>query len=260
MRAAFSNSGLAGPGPLLELDGVARRFGGIEAVADVSLALDEGELLCIIGPNGCGKTTLFNLISGQLAPDAGAIRFDNRSIAGKQPYRVARLGVGRKFQVPGIYENLTVRENMAVPRFAAAGGGGLLGLFSKDEPRERVDDQLKLVRLDERADELAGLLSHGEKQWLEIGMLLASKPRLMLLDEPTAGMTMGETAATAQLLLRIHKHTGIAMIVIEHDMGFVRRLGCPIAVMMRGAFLCRGDYQEISADPRVREAYLGGHG
>lgn len=257
MKATGLDSGLAKAGPLLELTDVGKQFGGIEAVAGVSLTLAEGELLCIIGPNGCGKTTLFNLISGQFAPNAGRIRFRGADIAGKPAFRVARLGIGRKFQVPGIYENLTVRENLDVPRFAAIGRYGLAGLFRKDETGVELDDQLGMVHLAGRAGDLAGQLSHGEKQWLEIGMLLASRPSLMLLDEPTAGMTRGETAATAELLLRIHKHTGIATIVIEHDMGFVRRLGCPVAVMMRGAFLCRGDYAEISADPRVREAYLG---
>jgi urea transport system ATP-binding protein len=242
---------------LLELDNVVKRFGGIEAVSGVSLALAEGELLCIIGPNGCGKTTLFNLISGAFAPTSGAMRYEGRDIAGLAAWRVARLGIGRKFQVPGIYPELTVRQNFDVPLFAEAGRCGLLGLLDSSEPDTGFDELLAMVRLDGKADRPAGELSHGEKQWLEIGMVLASRPRLMLLDEPTAGMTMGETEATADLLLEIHERTGIAAIVIEHDMGFVRRLGCPIAVMMRGAILCRGGYEEVSANAEVREAYLG---
>lgn len=242
---------------LLELDNVAKRFGGIDAVSGISLALAADELLCIIGPNGCGKTTLFNLISGAFAPTSGAIRFQGQEIAGANPWRVARLGIGRKFQVPAIYPELTVRQNFDVPLFAEAGRRGLLGLFAHGPPDAGFDELLSMVRLGGKADRPAGELSHGEKQWLEIGMVLASRPRLMLLDEPTAGMTVGETQATADLLLEVHKRTGIAAIVIEHDMGFVRRLGCPIAVMMRGAILCQGDYEAVSANAEVREAYLG---
>lgn len=242
---------------LLELDDVAKSFGGVDAVSGVSLALAEGELLCIIGPNGCGKTTLFNLISGAFEPTSGGIRYQGRDIAGLAAWRVARLGIGRKFQVPGIYPELTVRQNFDVPLFAVAGRRGLLGLLDRGAPDAGFDELLAMVHLDGKADRPAGELSHGEKQWLEIGMVMASRPGLMLLDEPTAGMTVGETGATADLLLEIHRQSGIAAIVIEHDMGFVRRLGCPIAVMMRGAILCRGDYAAVSANRQVREAYLG---
>lgn len=242
---------------LLELDDVAKRFGGIEAVSGVSLTLAADELLCIIGPNGCGKTTLFNLISGAFAPTSGTLRFQGQDIAGANPWRVARMGIGRKFQVPAIYSELTVRQNFDVPLFAEAGRRGLLGLFDRGPIDAEFDELLAMVRLDGKAARPAGELSHGEKQWLEIGMVMASHPRLMLLDEPTAGMTVGETEATADLLLEIHRRKGIAAIVIEHDMGFVRRLDCPIAVMMRGAILCRGGYEEVSANQEVREAYLG---
>ncbi len=185
------------------------------------------------------------------------MRFGGRDVTGRAAWRVARRGVGRKFQVPGIYPELSVRENMDVPLFAASGRRGLRGLLERGAGAERVETLLATVGLAGKTNQPAGRLSHGEKQWLEIGMLLASGPRLMLLDEPTAGMTMAETEATAQLLLRIHKETGVAAIAIEHDMGFVRQLGCPVAVMMRGAILHRGSYGEVSADPRVREAYLG---
>ena len=241
----------------LEVRELAKDFGGLHAVAGLDLDLEDNELLCIIGPNGCGKTTFFNLLSGALPPSAGTIDFDGHAIAGLAPYAVSRLGIGRKFQVPGIYGALSVRENLDVPLFARAGRRGLRGLFAGRGPGGRVAELLHLTGLTDKADQPAGELAHGEKQWLEIAMLLAMEPRLMLLDEPTAGMTGAETEATAELLLRIHRETAIAAIVIEHDMGFVRRLGCPIAVMMSGRLLTRGSYDEISADPAVRKAYLG---
>ncbi len=241
----------------LEVRELAKDFGGLHAVAGLDLDLDDNELLCIIGPNGCGKTTFFNLLSGALPPSAGTIDFDGHAIAGLAPYAVSRLGIGRKFQVPGIYGALSVRENLDVPLFARAGRRGLRGLFAGRGPGGRVAELLHLTGLTDKADQPAGELAHGEKQWLEIAMLLAMEPRLMLLDEPTAGMTGAETEATAELLLRIHRETAIAAIVIEHDMGFVRRLGCPIAVMMSGRLLTRGSYDDISADPAVRKAYLG---
>ena len=242
---------------LLEVRELAKDFGGLHAVAGLDLDLGAGELLCIIGPNGCGKTTFFNLLSGAFPPSAGAIRFDGTAIAGRAPFVISRLGIGRKFQVPGIYGAMSVRENLDVPLFADAGRRGLRGLFAARGRGGRAAELLELTGLAGKAERPAGELAHGEKQWLEIAMLLATAPRLMLLDEPTAGMTVAETAATAELLLRIHRETAIAAIVIEHDMGFVRRLGCPIAVMMAGRLLTRGSYDQISADPAVREAYLG---
>ncbi len=239
----------------LSVEGLVKDFGGIHAVAGLSFELAERELLCIIGPNGCGKTTLFDLVTGRFAPTSGRIRFDGREIAGLRPFRIARLGIGRKFQVPGIYPDLTVRENLDVPLFAVAGRRGIRGLLGGG--RADVAELLELARLADKAEWPAGALSHGQKQWLEIAMLLASKPRLMLLDEPTAGMTIAETEATADLILRVHRQTGIAIVAIEHDIGFVRRLGCPVAVMMKGKFLTRGSYEEVRADPTVRAVYLG---
>jgi urea ABC transporter ATP-binding protein UrtD len=243
----------------LEVEDLAKDFGGIHAVDGLSLALAERELLCVIGPNGCGKTTLFNLITGEFPPSAGRLSFRGKELTGLRPFEISRLGIGRKFQVPAVYPALTVRENLAVPLFAETGRRGLRGLLARDDGRAgEASRVLDLVRLADQAEVPAGELSHGQKQWLEIGLLLASRPRLMLLDEPTAGMTLGETEATAELILRIHAETETAVVVIEHDMGFVRRLGCPVAVMLQGRILCRGSYEEVSADPRVREAYLGG--
>ncbi len=242
----------------LEVEDLAKDFGGVRAIAGLTLALAEGELLCIIGPNGCGKTTLFNLITGEFAPSAGCLRFRGRDLAGLRPFEISRLGIGRKFQVPAVYPALTVRENLTVPLFAEAGRRGLRGLFTRDRDANEAGRLLDLVRLADKASLPAGELSHGEKQWLEIALLLASRPRLLLLDEPTAGMTLGETEATAELILRIREETRAAIIVIEHDMAFVRRLGCPVAVMLQGRIQRRGTYAEVGADPLVREAYLGG--
>ncbi len=241
----------------LEVEDLAKDFGGIQAIAGLSLGLAEGELLCIIGPNGCGKTTLFNLITGEFAPTAGRLRLRGRDLAGLKPFEISRLGIGRKFQVPAVYPALTVRENLVVPLFAEAGRRGLSGLLVRDREAGKAARLLELVRLTDKAGVPAGELSHGEKQWLEIALLLASRPQLMLLDEPTAGMTIGETEATAELILRIREESQTAIVVIEHDMAFVRRLGCQVAVMLQGKILRRGGYAEVSADPVVREAYLG---
>lgn len=241
----------------LVVEGLSKDFGGIQAVSELSLELAGDELLCVIGPNGCGKTTVFNLLTGHFPPSAGRIRLDGHEITGLKPFEIARLGVGRKFQVPGVYPELTVRENLEVPLFAGAGRHGLRGLLATKSGSGDVVRLLELARLADKADWLAGTLSHGEKQWLEIAMLLAGKPRLMLLDEPTAGMTIAETEATADLILRVHRETGVAIVAIEHDLGFVRQLNCPIAVMMKGQILTRGSYEEVRANPLAREVYLG---
>ncbi len=242
---------------LLEVTGLAKDFDGVQVLAGVDLVLGEGELLCLIGPNGCGKTTLFNLLTGVLRPSGGAMRFAGHDLAGRRPQAIARQGIGRKFQVPRIFADLSVAENMTVPLLAGPAGAGPLALLSLGADRVRVDGLLARVRLAGRRETPAGQLSHGEKQWLEIAMVAAQSPRLMLLDEPTAGMTGAETAATAGLIRDLQRVTGIAAIVIEHDMGFVRTLGCPVAVMLRGRVHLRGTYDQIAADPEVRAAYLG---
>jgi len=242
----------------LEAEGLTKDFGGVQAVDNLSLRLERNELLCIIGPNGCGKTTLFNLITGALRPTKGTIRLSGEIITGLAPQLISRMGIARKFQIPGIYPELTVSENLAVPLFGKSGQKGLRGLLDRDHAEERATEILKMVRLSETRHKLAGELSHGEKQWLEIGMVVASRPRLILLDEPTAGMTVAETVATAKLILDFHRRSEVGVIVIEHDMSFVRRLQCPVAVMMEGRILRRGSLEDVSADPLVREAYLGG--
>ena len=233
-------------GSLLEVAGVEKDFGGIRAADGLSLTLGEGEMLCLIGPNGCGKTTLFNLITGAMKPDGGGLRFAGTDLRGLEPFQIARRGILRKFQVPGIYPELTVAENLTV---AVVG--------SEDESAARLDDLLALARLAGKRDLAAGSLSHGEKQWLEIAMVLARQPRLLLLDEPTNGMTAAETTATVALIRDLQGRFGCAVLVIEHDMGFVRDLSCPVALMVRGRILRQGSYAELQADPLVRETYLG---
>ncbi|WP_422366851.1 ATP-binding cassette domain-containing protein [Pelagibius sp.] len=232
--------------PLLEITGLEKDFGGVRAADGLDLSLSAGEMLCLIGPNGCGKTTLFNLITAAIASDAGALKFDGEDLRGLEPYQIARRGILRKFQVPGIYPELTVEENLSLA------AGGRPGIEAAD-----MEELLALARLSERRAVPAGTLAHGEKQSLEIVMVLAGKPRLLLLDEPTNGMTGSETAATVALIKTLHRDYGCAVVVIEHDMGFVEELDCPVALMLRGKIVRRGSFAALRDDPLVKEVYLG---
>jgi ABC-type uncharacterized transport system ATPase subunit len=212
-------------------------------------------LCCIIGPNGCGKTTLFNVITGTFAPSAGTVFYRGRDITGLPPHRIARFGIARKFQVPGIYQSLSVVENLEIP--LAADANGPFSLLCRRPVAGRVQSLLRRFGLADHAKRSAGTLPHGLKQWLEIATLLAGSAETVLLDEPTAGMSAAETVATAQLIQELRAEHGMTVLVIEHDMNFVRTLACPVVVMLRGAVLRRGSYAEVQADPTVREAYLG---
>jgi urea transport system ATP-binding protein len=243
----------------LTAQAVAKAYGGVRALDGLDLELGAAELLCIIGPNGCGKTTLLRVLSGETVPDSGRILLEGQPIHGRPAHRVARLGVARKLQRPGIWPELTVAENMAVPLFAVSGRYGLFGLFSRNRQRD-AHELLRLAGLAAHAHRRAGELAHGAKQWLEIAMLLALQPRLLLLDEPTAGMSPAETRRTADLIRRIRAEAAIAVIVIEHDLAFARAVEAPVAVMMRGRIVRRGSYADVAADTLVRELYLGRRG
>ena len=241
--------------PLLEIKGIHKSFGGVIALDGIDLSLEPGSLTCIIGPNGCGKTTLFNVVTGAFPPNEGRICFAGEDITGLPAYRIARKGVARKFQVPGIYPSLAVAENLEVA--LASRLKAPRRLLATREVRARLHDLLRFAQLAGKALVPAGQLAHGEKQWLEIAMLMGCDAELILLDEPTAGMTVGEAERTADLVKQISSELGKTILAIDHDMHFVRRLGCRVVVMMRGRVFRDGSYGEAQSDPEVRKAYLG---
>jgi branched-chain amino acid transport system ATP-binding protein len=232
---------------LLETRGVSKRFGGVQAVGDVSIRLAPGQLRCIIGPNGAGKSTFFKLLLGSVKPDAGTIHFEGRDVTRFQPHRRVHLGVGVKFQNLAIYTSLTVRHNLLLP---------LRHQFGRREIEMEIARMLTRLNLAGTEHLIAGSLAHGQKQWLAIGMALAVKPRLLLLDEPTAGMGPEETEATVRLIRAVNDH-GVAAIVVEHDMAFVRQLGAPVTVMHYGRIFAEGTLAEIERHEDVRRIYLG---
>ncbi len=230
---------------LLEAEGLRRVFGGLVAVDRVDLAIAHGDLTCIIGPNGAGKSTLFNMLCGSIRPSAGRIRFEGRDMVGVEPHRFARVGIARKFQVPGVFESMSVLDNLMVAARSLAPVAAAA----------RARELMQLLSLDAEPGALAGELAHGQKQWLEIGMGLMSAPKLLLLDEPTAGMSGEETRRTADLLLGLKGRT--AVIAIEHDMRFVRQLACRTMVLHQGRMIAEGPFAEIEANDLVRDVYLG---
>jgi urea transport system ATP-binding protein len=230
-------------------------FGGFRAVDNVDFYVETGELRCIIGPNGAGKTTLFDLISGFLKPSSGDIYYDNERITELKPHQIAQKGIIRKFQVPNIYKVFTLQDNIRIPCQMQMEGRISLFTRSSRQVEKRITEILELVRLGGRKEELADNVSHGEKQWLELGMTLAMRPSLMLLDEPTQGMTRDETAQTAEIIKDMARVTTI--IIIEHDIHFIKEIAKKISVMHNGALLVEGSLDQIESDDRVKSVYLG---
>ena len=243
-------------GPILYVEGVSVSFDGFKALNDLTFTLDAGELRCVIGPNGAGKTTMMDVITGKTRPDSGRL-FLGQTIDLTQltEYEIARIGIGRKFQKPTVFENHTVTENLELAMKADKSVWATLFNRLSAAQREQVQEMLARIDLRARADTLAGLLSHGQKQWLEIGMLLMQDPQILLLDEPVAGMTDEETARTAELLQSLAgRHT---VVVVEHDMGFVSSIARTVTVLHEGRVLAEGSMDKIQNDERVIEVYLG---
>lgn len=230
------------------------KFGGLRAVDGMNFDVQKGEILCLLGPNGAGKSTTLDLICGKTQPTGGSILFQNTEISRMLEFRRARLGIGRKFQVPSVYKELTVAENLSVARSAKP---GILHALASPAIRRtpRIREILDIVGLADKQTEAAGNLSHGETQWLEIAMLIAQGSQLILMDEPTAGMTIQETDRTAKIFRSLSAdHT---LIVVEHDMSFVRTVADRIIVMNHGKKLAEGSIQEIEENEAVKTAYLG---
>jgi len=241
--------------PLLSLREITVSFDGFLALRDLSLNLQAGELRAVIGPNGAGKTTFLNVITGKVRPTRGEVLFKGRSLVGQREHAIARMGIGRKFQSPRVFDNLTVQQNLALAVSTPKRPFPLLRKGLNPDQRDRIWHLMGIVALQQRADQLAGSLSHGQKQWLEIAMLVGQNPDLLLVDEPVAGLTDEETDLTADLLKSLAgDHT---IMVIEHDMEFIRRLESSVTVLHQGHVLCEGDMDEIQQDPRVIEVYLG---
>ncbi len=230
-------------------------FDGFKAVDGINLYVDRDELRVIIGPNGAGKTTLLDLICGKTKASAGTIQFKNRELTKMAEYEVVRAGVGRKFQTPSIYENLSVYENLEVSFPRGRGVFGCLAFKRTPDVAERVESVAETISLKDHLNDEAGALSHGQKQWLEIGMLLMQEPELLMLDEPVAGMSVKEREQTADLLKRICR--GRSVIVIEHDMQFVKRIAHRVTVLHQGKVLCEGSVDKVQNDPKVIDVYLG---
>ena len=241
---------------ILYLEDITVSFDGFKALNKLSLMIDAGELRCIIGPNGAGKTTMMDVITGKTRPDKGTAFFGQTiDLTRLSEPEIAHAGIGRKFQKPTIFEQHSVFENLELARKTDKSVSQSLRAVLGDDERDQISDTLRQIRLNTLADRPAGLLSHGQKQWLEIGMLLVQEPKLLLLDEPVAGMTDDETMRTAELFVSLAgRHS---LVVVEHDMAFVKALGGKVTVLHEGSVLAEGDLDAVQNDQRVIEVYLG---
>jgi urea transport system ATP-binding protein len=250
------------PHPLLTVEDVSKTYDGFKAITNLTFYLFEGELRTVIGPNGAGKSTFFDLITGRAQPDKGRIELGasattTHDLTQLNEYEINRLGVGRKFQTPSVYTEHTVWNNLVLSLKGPRGVFASLFQRLSSTDHDRIGELLKLIRLDGKRHWKAGLLAHGEKQWLEIGMLLAAEPKVLLVDEPAAGMTDEETHRTGELLISLAgKHS---IIVIEHDMAFVKQIARDnnVTVLHQGSVLCEGKFDEVQSNQKVREVYLG---
>ena len=243
-------------GMILYLEGISVSFDGFKALNNLNLYIKAGELRCIIGPNGAGKSTMMDVITGKTRPDSGSAFFGQTiDLTRLTEPEIAHIGIGRKFQKPTIFEQHSVFENLELAMTTDKRALKTLTAWLRDDDRDRIADTLRLIRLDGEANRPAGLLSHGQKQWLEIGMLLMQEPKLLLLDEPVAGMTDDETMRTAELFVSLAgTHS---LVVVEHDMAFVKALGGKVTVLHEGSVLAEGDLDSVQNDQRVIEVYLG---
>ncbi|AUH63367.1 urea ABC transporter ATP-binding protein UrtD [Paracoccus zhejiangensis] len=242
---------------LLEVNGISKTFDGFRAINNLSFNIGAVELRAVIGPNGAGKTTFMDIVTGKTRPDSGQVLWGERSqsLLKLSEAQIARAGIGRKFQRPTVFEDQTAAENLTMALKAPRGPFRVMRWKPSKDSAARVAELAGEVGLVQRLDHKAGELSHGQKQWLEIGMLLAQEPRLLLVDEPAAGMTLAEREQTTTLLRRLAETR--AVVVVEHDMDFVRRLNCKVTVLHQGAVLAEGSLDHVSANPEVIEVYLG---
>ena len=246
---------------ILDVQNVNKSFGGLKALHNVNLDIEEGKIHAIIGPNGAGKSTLLNCFVGKLMPDTGTVMFDGQSLLGIKPHEINQLGVSRVFQTPEIFSELTVWENTLIPCFAKRDGSFALNALSRvsenEDMAEKAEKMLVDVDLINKKDMLASSMSRGDKRRLEMAMCLSQNPKLLLLDEPTAGMARADTQSTIELLKSIQKKLKITMVIIEHDMGVVFSLAQKISVLAQGTVIVEDVPEKIKGHPKVKEAYLG---